>query len=89
MFKTLLQDTRKILKLYGLGAVLFFIGVGFIQWADNLLAPSLQQEVIVLAALLIGGSGFTIAMLAQCLLITQRFKNMGNTTQQDDQNSQH
>ena len=77
MLKALIDDTRKILKLYGLGAVLFFLGVGFIQWAHKMVAPSLQQELIVLAALGLGGIGFCIAMFAQCLLIIHRFKNMG------------
>lgn len=75
--KALLDDTRKILKLYGLGAILFFIGVGTIQGADKLLPPSLQQEVYVLAGMLIGGCGFAVAMFAQLLLIAQRFRNMG------------
>ncbi|MCR8923956.1 hypothetical protein NO559_14325 [Dasania sp. GY-MA-18] len=77
MIKTLLNDTRKILKLYGLGAILFFIGVGFMQWADGLLPPSLQQELVMLLGLSLAVVGFSTAMLGQCLLIVQRFKNMG------------
>ena len=78
MLKELLNDTRKILKLFGLGAVLFFIGIAFIQWANELLSPSLKQEIIVLIGLIVGGTGFLIAISAQCLLIVQRFKNMGS-----------
>ncbi|MGK0442028.1 MAG: hypothetical protein ACJA0N_001835 [Pseudohongiellaceae bacterium] len=76
MLAELLEDTRKILKLFGLGAVLFFVGVGFIQWANSLIPASLQQEVIVLVGVAISGTGFLISMTAQCLLILQRFKNV-------------
>lgn len=75
--KELLQDTRKILRLYGLGALLFFIGLGTIQGADRLFEPSLQQESYALLGLLVGGTGFLIAMFAQILLIVQRFNNLG------------
>lgn len=76
--RELLDDTRKILKLYGCGALLFFIGLGAIQGADKLFEPSLRQEVYVLLGLLVGGSGFLIAIAAQLLLIWQRFRNLGN-----------
>ncbi len=75
--KELLEDQRKILRLYALGALLFFIGLGFIQWADKLIEPSLQQEVYTLVGMLIGGLGFLTAILAQCLLIIHRFCKMG------------
>lgn len=75
--KSLLEDQRKILKLFALGALLFFIGLGFIQWADRLIAPSLQQEAYMLLGILISGSGFTLSMLGQCLLIVYRFRKMG------------
>ncbi|MCP4465543.1 MAG: hypothetical protein GY813_02185 [Halieaceae bacterium] len=77
MLKAYLENTRKILRLYALGALCFFIGVGLIQWADKLLPPSLQQETMALLGLLCGGAGFIIAMTAQCLLIAQRFNNLG------------
>ncbi|WP_339671353.1 hypothetical protein [Dasania marina] len=77
MFSTLLNDTRKILKLYGLGALGFFMGVGFIQWGNSMLPPSLRQEVVVLLGLGLAGLGFCTAIFGQCLLIVQRFKNMG------------
>lgn len=75
--KALLQDTRKILRLYALGALLFFVGAGLIQGADKLFAPSLQQESYVLLGLIVGGSGFLIAIGAQILLIIERFQRMG------------
>jgi uncharacterized membrane protein YcjF (UPF0283 family) len=74
----LIADDRKTLRLYALGALLFFIGLGVIQWADKLLEPSLQQESYALVGTVVGGLGFVIAMLAQVLLIINRFKHMGN-----------
>ena len=75
--RELLDDTRKALKLYALGALLFFIGLGIIQGSVRLLAPSLRQESYVLLGLIVGGSGFLIAMFAQVLLILHRFIHMG------------
>lgn len=82
MLKEYLSDTRKILKLYGLGALLFFIGIGFIQWGANVIEPSLEQELIVLVGLGFGGIGFSIAMAAQCGLIINRFNTMGQRPNQ-------
>ncbi len=73
-----INDQRKVLKLFALGALLFFIGIGFIQWADKLMAPSLRQELYVLLGLGIGGLGFSISLLAQLFLIIYRFKHMGD-----------
>ncbi len=53
------------------------MGVGFIQWGNSMLPPSLRQEVVVLLGLGLAGLGFCTAILGQCLLIVQRFKNMG------------
>jgi uncharacterized protein YjeT (DUF2065 family) len=75
---TLIDNPRKTLRLFALGAVLFVVGVGCIQWANYQIAPSLQQEIVALAGLLIGGSGFVLAISAQCLLIASRVKHMGN-----------
>ncbi|MGK0500645.1 MAG: hypothetical protein ACJAYG_002298 [Oceanicoccus sp.] len=73
----LIDDQRKTLRLYALGALLFFIGVGFIQGADKMMEPSLQQESYALLGLIVSGSGFSIAIGAQVILIIQRFKTMG------------
>ncbi|MEE8059096.1 MAG: hypothetical protein V3T17_14855 [Pseudomonadales bacterium] len=75
--KKLIDDQRKILRLYALGALFFFIGVGFIQSADKLMEPSLQQESYALLGMFIGGLGFFTAMLAQIFLIIFRFRKMG------------
>lgn len=79
--KELIDDQRKTLRLYALGALLFFIGLGLIQWADQLMEPSLQQESYALLGTFIGGLGFFTAMLAQILLIIYRFKHMGRRDQ--------
>ena len=73
----LIEDQRKTLKLYALGALLFFVGLDFIQWADKLIEPSLQQETYALLGTVIGGLGFFTAMLAQVFLIIYRFRKMG------------
>jgi hypothetical protein len=76
-FEGLIDDQRKILKLYAVGALLFFIGIGLIQWADRLIEPSLQQESYALLGTIVGGSGFFTSMIAQVLLIILRFRKMG------------
>ena len=75
--KELLNDQRKTLKLYALGALLFFIGLGLIQWADQLIEPSIQQEAYALLGTAVGGLGFFTAIFAQILLIINRFQGMG------------
>ena len=75
--KELIADQRKTLRLYALGALLFFIGVGFIQGADKLMEPSLQQETYALLGIAVGGAGFITSIFAQILLILHRFQNMG------------
>ena len=77
MIKTLLEDTRKTLRVYALGALLFFIGIGFIQWGDKLIEPSIEQEGYVLLGIIISGSGFSISMFAQIIMIIHRFQSMG------------
>lgn len=75
--RELIDDQRKTLRLYALGALLFFIGVGFIQGANSVMQPSLGQEVYALLGTLVAGTGFCIAMLAQTFLIVFRFRRMG------------
>ncbi len=76
-FKELLDQPRQVLKVYGVGAVLFFLGIGFIIYADRAFPPSLQQEIVALAGTATAGLGFFTAMAAQLLLILSRLKNMG------------
>lgn len=54
------------------GLSLFFCGMVIIYGASQLLKPSLQQEVTVLAGLLIGGCGFLIAILAHVRMVISR-----------------
>ena len=77
LIRELIDDQRKTLRMYALGALLFFIGVGLIQGADKLIQPSLQQESYALLGIVVGGGGFFIAMTAQVFLIIHRFKKMG------------
>jgi uncharacterized membrane protein YcjF (UPF0283 family) len=75
--KAILESQREILRLYALGALLFFVGLGLIQWADKLIEPSLEQETYALLGTAVGGLGFLTAMFAQVLLIVSRFQNLG------------
>jgi len=75
--QAIIDDQRKTLRIYALGALLFFIGIGFIQSADKLMEPSIEQEGYALLGLMVGGSGFVIALTAQIFLIIHRFQNMG------------
>ena len=72
-----IDNQQNILKLFAAGAVLFFIGVALIVYADRAMPPSLKQEIMALLGLGIGGLGFTTAMTGQVLLILSRFKNLG------------
>jgi|GEM_PF-5827860 len=75
--QALIDDQRKTLKLFALGGLLFFLGLGFIQWASHTIEPSLQQESVVLAGAMLAGCGFLISMTAQVFLIIHRFQKMG------------
>jgi hypothetical protein len=72
-----IDDQRLVMKFYAGGAVLFFLGLAFVIYADRSIPPSLQQEIFALLGTLIGGTGFIIAMSAQIFLIVARLKNMG------------
>jgi hypothetical protein len=74
LLQELLDDQRQILKIFALGAVLFFVGLSFIIYADKTVTPSVQQEAIALLGTLIAGSGFITAMSAQILLIISRLR---------------
>lgn len=78
LMQHLLADQRRIYRSYVIGALLFFVGIGLIQWADKMIAPSLEQEAHMLLGVFVCGAGFVTAMLSQILLIIYRMKNMGN-----------
>ena len=59
-------------KQFKLGAMVFFFGMVVVYIAVNLIPPSLQQELVLLLGLLIGGLGFIIAMMAQVRMLISR-----------------
>lgn len=73
----IIDEPRKTLRLFALGALLFVTGMGVIQWGNHFMSPSIEQEITVLFGLIIAGAGFFIAITAQVFLILNRFKNMG------------
>jgi hypothetical protein len=66
------------IKLFALGAVLFFCGMGTFIWVDQNLEPSLQQELVALLGLATGMIGFGSAILAQVNMVIGRLKKPSN-----------
>ncbi len=58
-------------RQFRLGAMLFFAG-GVLVYIAVQLNPSLQQELVLLAGLLVGGCGFVVAILAQVRMTISR-----------------
>ena len=67
------QDPSAVFKNFRNGAIAFAGGLFMIFYAHSQLPPSLAQELVVLAGLVLGGVGFIIAMLAHIRLIIGRF----------------
>lgn len=65
-------DSREILRWFFRAALTFFIGLVLIISADKMYPPSLQQEVLTLAGLVIAAAGFCFALFCHCLLIWNR-----------------
>ena len=63
---------ENIFPQFKLGAMLFFIGLVVVYGGYQLLQPSLQQEIVTLAGLLVIGSGFIIALMAQVRMLVGR-----------------
>lgn len=61
-----------IFKTFRLGVSLFLCGVVVMYGAHALLLPSLSQELVTLAGLLLIGGGFVLAMLAQMRMVISR-----------------
>lgn len=59
-------------RQFRLGLSFFFCGLVIIYGASQLLEPSMQQELVVLLGLLVGGCGFVIAILAQARMMISR-----------------
>jgi hypothetical protein len=60
-------------KQFRLGAIAFGLGLGLVITAHTSMAPSLGQELLVLAGLVGGGLGFIIAMMTQLRMMIGRF----------------
>ncbi len=67
------EDDRGNMRLFSIGAVLFFFGLGLVVFANQRLLPSLGQELIVLLGLLIGGLGALTALAGYVALMISRF----------------
>jgi hypothetical protein len=67
-----------LFKRFRLGVSLFFCGLVAIYGASQLMAPSLQQELVVLLGLVVGGVGFIIAMSAQLRMTVSRIWHFFN-----------
>ncbi len=63
---------QEIFKQFRLGFALFLVGGVIIYASMQLLVPSLQQELCVLAGLVIGGTGFILALMAQMRMLISR-----------------
>ena len=73
----IIDEPRKTLRLFALGALLFVTGMGVIQWGNHFMGASIEQEIAVLFGLIIAGAGFITAITAQIILIVYRFNTMG------------
>ena len=64
---------EKIFPCFKLGVVIFFWGLVLMYSANQLLKPSLSQEIVTLVGLLLIGGGFLYAMTAQVRMLIGRF----------------
>lgn len=60
------------------GFILFAFGLAAVLIANNQLESSLQQELIVLFGLIIGGLGFVLAMMAYVRIVISRIVSFLN-----------
>lgn len=54
------------------GLIYFATGFGTVLMANAYMEPSLQQELLVLAGVILGGCGFVLALLGQSRLLVGR-----------------
>ncbi|UZJ45961.1 hypothetical protein OOT55_07905 [Marinimicrobium sp. C6131] len=59
-------------RQFRLGVSLFFLGMVGLYIANTLLKPSIEQELVVLGSLLVGGAGFIWAMMAHLRMLIGR-----------------
>lgn len=68
------------LRQFRNGAIYFAVGLGTVMMAVTHMPPSVQQEWVVLGGLLLGGSGFVLAMMAQMRLMISRLVRFFRST---------
>ena len=76
-------DSKEILRWFFRAALSFFIGLVLIISADKIYPPSLQQEVLALAGLVIAAAGFFFALFCHCLLIWNRLRSGAHRNRDD------
>lgn len=54
------------------GLIFFAVGFGAVLMANAYMEPSLQQELIVLGGIILGGYGFILALLGQSRFLVGR-----------------
>jgi len=54
------------------GLIYFATGFGTVLMANAYMQPSLQQELVVLGGIVLGGYGFVLALLGQSRLLVGR-----------------
>jgi antibiotic biosynthesis monooxygenase (ABM) superfamily enzyme len=64
---------EEVFPRFKLGVVIFFWGLVLMYSANQLLEPSLSQEIVTLIGLLLIGGGFLYAMAAQVRMLIGRF----------------
>lgn len=60
------------------GLVFFATGFGAILMANAYMEPSVQQELIVLSGIILGGYGFVLALLGQSRFLVGRLMRFWN-----------
>jgi hypothetical protein len=73
LYEYFATPAEKIFQCFKLGAVIFFGGLVLMYSANQLLKPSLSQEIVTLIGLLLIGGGFLYAMAAQVRMLIGRF----------------
>ena len=63
---------EKSFKQFRTGVILFGVGLAIIFVANTNVEPSAKQEIYILLGLILTGSGFIIAMLAQIRMLISR-----------------
>ncbi len=62
----------QVFQQFRLGLAFFFVG-GVLIWQSQQISPSLAEELLFLAGIVIGGVGFIVAMMAQIRHIIGHF----------------